>query len=75
MPLDQMWSLFELWQLAGQVPDLFYTARLPIGWCVLKVIYWMQSAEDNREGIEKGGFYTSLIKKVIPQLAQMVTKP
>ena len=80
MPLDQMWSFhLSFGQLAsGQGAQPFATPQDYRNWLVRVEGYlaWMQSAEDNmREGIEKGWVLpTSLIKKVIPQLAQMVTE-
>ena len=79
MPLDQMWSFhLSFGQLAsGQGAQPFVTLQDYRNWLVRVEGYlaWMQSAEDNmREGIEKGWVLpTALIKKVIPQLAQMVT--
>ena len=80
MPLDQMWSFhLSFGQLAsGQGAQPFATPQDYRNWLVRVEGYlaWMQSAEDNmRKGIEKGWVLpTSLIKKVIPQLAQMVTE-
>ena len=80
MPLDQMWSFhLSFGQLAsGQGAQPFVTPQDYRNWLVRVEGYlaWMQSAEDNmREGIEKGWVLpTALIQKVIPQLAQMVTK-
>ena len=80
MPLDQMWSFhLSFGQLAsGQGAQPFASPQDYRNWLVRVEGYlaWMQSAEDNmREGIEKGWVLpTSLIKKVIPQLAQMVTE-
>ena len=80
MPLDQMWSFhLSFGQLAsGQGAQPFATPQDYHNWLVRVEGYlaWMQSAEDNmREGIEKGWVLpTSLIKKVIPHLAQMVTE-
>lgn len=80
MPLDQMWSFhLSFGQLAsGQGAQPFATPQDYRNWLVRVEGYlsWMQSAEDNmREGIEKGWVLpTSLIKKVISQLAQMVTE-
>jgi uncharacterized protein (DUF885 family) len=80
MPLDQMWSFhLSFGQLAsGQGAQPFATPQDYRNWLVRVEGYlaWMQSAEDNmREGIEKGWVLpASLIKKVIPQLAQMVTE-
>lgn len=79
MPLDQMWSFhLSFGQLAsGQGAQPFVTPQDYRNWLVRVEGYlaWMQSAEENmREGIEKKWVLpTALIKKVIPQLAQMVT--
>ena len=79
MPLDQMWSFhLSFGQLAsGQGAQPFVTPQDYRNWLVRVEGYlaWMQSAEDNmREGIAKGWVLpTALIKKVIPQLAQMIT--
>ena len=79
MPLDQMWSFhLSFGQLAsGQGAQPFVTPQDYRNWLVRVEGYldWMQSAEDNmREGMEKGWVLpTTLIQKVIPQLAQMVT--
>ena len=79
MPLDQMWSFhLSFGQLAsGQGAQPFVTPQDYRNWLVRVEGYlaWMQSAEDNmREGMEKDWVLpTTLIQKVIPQLAQMVT--
>ena len=79
MPLDQMWSFhLSFGQLAsGQGAQPFVTPQDYRNWLVRVEGYlaWMQSAEENmREGMEKGWVLpTTLIQKVIPQLAQMVT--
>lgn len=79
MPLDQMWSFhLSFGQLAsGQGAQPFVTPQDYHNWLVRVEGYldWMQSAEENmREGMEKGWVLpTTLIQKVIPQLAQMVT--
>ena len=79
LPLDQMWSFhLSFGQLAsGQGAQPFVTLQDYRNWLVRVDGYlaWMQSAEDNmREGIAKGWVLpTALIKKVIPQLAQMIT--
>ena len=79
MPLDQMWSFhLSFGQLAsGQGAQPFVTPQDYRNWLVRVEGYlaWIQSAEENmREGIEKKWVLpTALIKKVIPQLAQMVT--
>lgn len=80
MPLDQMWSFhLSFGQLAsGQGAQPFVTPQDYRNWLVRVEGYlaWMQSAEDNmREGMEKDWVLpTTLIQKVIPQLAQMVTE-
>jgi len=79
MPLDQMWSFhLSFGQLAsGQGAQPFVTPQDYRNWLVRVEGYlaWIQSAEENmREGIEKKWVLpTALIKKVIPQLVQMVT--
>ena len=79
MPLDQMWSFhLSFGQLAsGQGAQPFVTPQDYRNWLIRVEGYlaWMLSAEENmREGIEKNWVLpTALIKKVIPQLAQMVT--
>ena len=79
MPLDQMWSFhLSFGQLAsGQGAQPFVSPQDYRNWLVRVEGYlaWMQSAENNmREGIAEGWVLpTTLIQRVIPQLAQMVT--
>ena len=80
MPLDQMWSFhLGFGQLAsGQGAQPFVTVQDYRNWLIRVEGYldWMQSAEENmREGITKGWVLpTTLIKKLIPQLEQMITE-
>ena len=79
MPLDQMWSFhLSFGQLAsGAGAQPFETVQDYRNWLIRVEGYleWMQSAEENMiEGIQKGWVLPkSLIKKVVPQLQQMVT--
>ena len=79
IPVDQMWSFhLNFGQLAsGQGAQPFATEQDYANWLIRIEGYlkWMQSAEDNmRKGMETGWVLPiALIKKVIPQLEQMIT--
>ncbi|MGB1448444.1 MAG: DUF885 domain-containing protein [Flavobacteriaceae bacterium] len=80
MPIDQMWSFhLSFGQLAsGQGAQPFVSPQDYRNWLVRVEGYlaWMQSAEAKmREGMEKEWVLpVSLIDKVLPQLAQMITE-
>jgi len=77
IPVDQMWSVnLFMGQLASGVgAQPFKTIEDYENWLkrVNGFLTWMNSAEDNmREGMQQGYVLpTSLIKKVIPQMASM----